>query len=84
MLSADAGGLKGGDEPQAALYVEDGRDAVIRNNRFVIKGATNNAVAMMFKNSAGVVLEGNTIEGKAGLYRKLDEKSTVDVRPAKQ
>jgi len=72
---ADAGG-----EPQVALYVEDGAGAVIRNNRFVIRGRPDGAVAMAFKNAAGVVLEGNTIEGKAGLYRVLDEKSTVDTR----
>ncbi|MCC2961290.1 right-handed parallel beta-helix repeat-containing protein [Massilia sp. IC2-278] len=76
---ADAGG-----EPQVALYVEDGFGAVIRNNRFVIKGRPDGAVAMEFSNSAGVVLEGNTVEGKASLYRTLDEKSTVEVRPATQ
>ncbi len=38
---ADAGG-----EPQVALYVEDGFGAVIRNNRFVIKGRPDGAVAM--------------------------------------
>lgn len=76
---ADAGG-----EPQVALYVEDGFGAVIRNNRFVIKGRPDGAVAMEFRNAAGVVLEGNTVEGKASLYRTLDEKSTVEVRPAMQ
>ena len=76
---ADAGG-----EQQVALYVEDGFGAVIRNNRFVIKGRPDRAVAMEFSNSAGVVLEGNTVEGKASLYRTLDEKSTVEVRPATQ
>lgn len=76
---ADAGG-----EPQVALYVEDGFGAVIRNNRFVIKGRPDRAVAMEFRNSAGVVLEGNTVEGKASLYRTLDDKSTVEVRPAQR
>ncbi|QNA88733.1 hypothetical protein G4G28_09915 [Massilia sp. Dwa41.01b] len=73
-----------GGEPQVALYVEDGRNARIRNNRFVIKGQPDGAVAMAFKNSAGVVLEGNTVEGKAGLYRTVDEKSTVQVRAVTQ
>lgn len=73
----DAGG-----QPQLALFVKDGTRALIRNNRFVIKGKPEGAVAMAFKNSPGVVLEGNTVEGKAGLYRLLDETSTVDIRPA--
>ena len=71
----DAGG-----EPQVALYVEDGADSVIRNNRFVIKGRPNAATAIMFKNSERVVMEGNTVAGKATLFQKLDDKSTVELK----
>ena len=71
----DAGG-----EPQVALYVEDGADSVIRNNRFVITGRPNAATAIMFKNSERVVMEGNTVAGKATLFQKLDDKSTVELK----
>ena len=69
-----------GGEPQVALYIEDGADSVIRNNRFVIRGRPVAATAVVLKYSDRVVLEGNTISGKATLFKKLDNRSSVEVK----
>jgi hypothetical protein len=70
-----------GDQPGAlpatALYLEDGRDSIVRNNRIVIRGGAAGSVGIMLKNSANVVLEGNTVTGASAAFQLLDEQSGV-------
>ncbi len=68
---------KEGDEPAVALYLEDAQDSVIRNNRITIKGRAAKTDAIVVKNSANVLIEGNTITGSKEVYRLLDEISSV-------
>ena len=68
---------KDGDEPAVALYLEDAQDSVIRNNRITIKGRAAKIDAIVLKNSANVVIEGNTITGSKEVYKLLDEISSV-------
>jgi len=68
---------KAGDEPAVALYLEDAADSVVRNNRITIKGHAAKADAIVLKNSANVLLEGNTITGTKEVYKLLDERSSV-------
>ena len=68
---------KEGDEPAVALYLEDAQDSVIRNNRITIKGRAAKSDAIVLKNSANVVIEGNTITGSKEVYKLLDEISSV-------
>ena len=68
---------KEGDEPPVALYLEDAADSVVRNNRITIKGRTSHAEAIVLKNSANVLVEGNTVHGAKEAYKLLDEQSSV-------
>ena len=68
---------KEGDEPAVALYLEDAAESVIRNNSFTIKGRAAKTDAIVLKNSANVVIEANTINGTAEVYRLLDDASSV-------
>lgn len=69
----------------AALKLRDADGAIIRNNRFIIKGGLfgmfkgRAEVAINLLESREVTIEGNTIEGAKGLVRK-DEASTFAER----
>ena len=70
-------------EPAATLAILKLRDAdgaVIRNNRFIVKGAFTGKAdfAINLLESKNVVIEGNTIEGAKALVRKDAASTTIE------
>jgi hypothetical protein len=70
-------------EPAATLAIlklRDAHGAVIRNNRFIVKGvfAGKAEAAINLLESKDVVIEGNTIEGAKTLVRKDATSTTVE------
>jgi hypothetical protein len=64
----------------AILKLRDAHGAVIRNNRFIVKGvfAGKAEAAINLLESKDVVIEGNTIEGAKTLVRKDATSTTVE------
>ncbi len=73
----NASEAKPGGEAAVALYLEDADDSVVRNNRITIRGRVAGAEAIVLKNSSGVVLQNNTVNGGAQTYKLLDQQSSV-------
>ena len=73
----NASEAKPGGEAAVALYLEDADDSVVRNNRITIRGRVAGAEAIVLKNSSGVILQNNTVNGGAQTYKLLDQQSSV-------